>query len=76
MGYPEVIELRDRLFPGRAGHATIGSSVTDLAWLERVPGDAPALVVTEGLLYYLDPAEGAALPRAIVERFPGRACRR
>jgi O-methyltransferase involved in polyketide biosynthesis len=69
--YPEVIELRRRLFPERPGYAAIGSSVTELAWLDRVPGDRPVLVVAEGLLYYLDPAEGRALLRAIVDRFPG-----
>jgi hypothetical protein len=36
--YPEVIELRRRLFPERPGYAAIGSSVTELAWLDRVPG--------------------------------------
>ncbi|MEV4171107.1 class I SAM-dependent methyltransferase [Nonomuraea sp. NPDC049709] len=76
--YPEVIELRGRLFPGRAGCATIGSSVTDLAWLERVPGDAPALVVAEGLLYYLDPTGGAAACRSRTASRPGSSapCRR
>ncbi|TYB63233.1 class I SAM-dependent methyltransferase [Nonomuraea sp. PA05] len=69
--YPDVVELRRRLFPERPGHEEIGTSVTDLAWLEQVPADAPALVVAEGLLYYLDPAGGAALMRAIVDRFPG-----
>ncbi|MEU8359573.1 class I SAM-dependent methyltransferase [Nonomuraea sp. NPDC048882] len=68
--YPEVVELRRRLFPERRAYATVGTSVTDLAWLERVPADAPALVVAEGLLYYLDPDGGRALLRAIVERFP------
>ncbi|SEG94019.1 O-Methyltransferase involved in polyketide biosynthesis [Nonomuraea solani] len=71
LDYPEVIELRERLFPGRPGYAMIGSSATDLDWLERVPDDAPVLVIAEGLLYYLDPAKGPELLRAVVERFPG-----
>ncbi|MEV0615582.1 class I SAM-dependent methyltransferase [Nonomuraea sp. NPDC050404] len=69
--YPEVIELRRRLFPERPGYDLIGTSVTDLGWLEQVPGDAPVLVVAEGLFYYLDEVEGPALVRAIVDRFPG-----
>ncbi|MEV4106976.1 class I SAM-dependent methyltransferase [Nonomuraea sp. NPDC049695] len=69
--YPDVIELRGRLFPERPGHRMIASSVTDLTWLEQVPDDVPALVVAEGLLYYLDPDDGRALLRAIVDRFPG-----
>ncbi|UBU11932.1 class I SAM-dependent methyltransferase [Nonomuraea gerenzanensis] len=71
--YPEVVELRRRLFPERPGHTLIGTSVTDLGWLEQVPADAPALVVAEGLFYYLDPVQGPALVRAIVDRFPGGA---
>ncbi|MEV0378533.1 class I SAM-dependent methyltransferase [Nonomuraea sp. NPDC050643] len=71
LDYPEVIELRERLFPERPGYTMIGSSATELAWLEQVPRDAPVLVVAEGLLYYLDPAGGPELLRAIVERFPG-----
>ncbi|MEV0230433.1 class I SAM-dependent methyltransferase [Nonomuraea sp. NPDC050786] len=69
--YPDVIELRGRLFPERPGHRVIASSVTDLTWLEQVPDDVPALVVAEGLLYYLLPDDGRALLRAIVDRFPG-----
>ncbi|MFC4007868.1 class I SAM-dependent methyltransferase [Nonomuraea purpurea] len=68
--YPEVIDLRARLFPRPPGYTMIGSSVTDLAWLDQIPDDAPALVVAEGLFYYLDPAEGARLLRTIVDRFP------
>jgi O-methyltransferase involved in polyketide biosynthesis len=68
--YPEVIDLRRRLFPERPAYTMIGTSVTDPAWLDRIPRDAPVLVIAEGLLYYLDPAEGPALLRRIVEAFP------
>ncbi|WP_241564411.1 class I SAM-dependent methyltransferase [Nonomuraea polychroma] len=50
--YPEVVELRGRLFPERPGYTMIGSSVTELTWLDQVPADRPVLVVAEGLLYY------------------------
>jgi O-methyltransferase involved in polyketide biosynthesis len=73
--YPDVIELRRRLAGGAAGgpggYTMIGSSVTDPAWLDRVPADRPVLVVAEGLLYYLRGDEGPALLRRITERFPG-----
>jgi O-methyltransferase involved in polyketide biosynthesis len=36
-----------------------------------VPAGKPVLVIAEGLFYYLDPSEGRALVRAIVDRFPG-----
>src|ERR1044072_3192814 len=34
---PSVIELRRELLPPREHHTLIDSSVTDLAWLDRVP---------------------------------------
>ena len=69
--YPEIIDLRRRLFPERAHYQMIGSSVTDQAWLEQVPADRPALIVAEGLMYYLKEEEVQALVKRIVERFPG-----
>jgi O-methyltransferase involved in polyketide biosynthesis len=69
--YPEVIDLRRQLYPPRAGYEMIGSSVTDLSWLARVPGDLPVLVVAEGLVPYLREEEGKELFRGIVHRFPG-----
>lgn len=68
--FPEVVELRGRLFPGRPGYTTIGSSVTETGWLDRVPAGRPVLVLAEGLVYYLDEAGGRELFRRIVDRFP------
>jgi O-methyltransferase involved in polyketide biosynthesis len=69
--FPDVIALRERIYPGRPGYTMLGSSVTDLGWLSKVPADKPALVVAEGLTMYLDPAAGEAMLRALVEHFPG-----
>jgi O-methyltransferase involved in polyketide biosynthesis len=68
--FPEVIALRERLYPERAGYQRIGASVTDLAWLDAIPGDRPVFVVAEGLVMYLPEEGGAALFRRITERFP------
>jgi len=68
--YPDVIDLRRRVYPARDGYTMIGSSVTDLRWLEQVPAADPVLVVGEGLVPYLQPADGIALLRRITERFP------
>jgi O-methyltransferase involved in polyketide biosynthesis len=59
--YPEVIELRRKLYPARENYHLIGSSVTDPGWLDKVPRDRPALVVAEGLMPYLSPEEGPKL---------------
>jgi len=68
---PDVIELRRRLYPERHDYTMIGSSVTDLYWLDRIPADRPVLVVAEGLVQYLSEKEGIALFNRITEKFPG-----
>jgi O-methyltransferase involved in polyketide biosynthesis len=68
--YPDVIALREQLYPKRNGYHQIGSSVTDLAWLAAIPGDTPVFVVAEGLVMYLPEKDGTALFRRITEQFP------
>src|SRR5215469_15673988 len=51
--YPEVIEVRRRLYPKRANYFMIGSSVTDPGFLDEVPTDRPAMIVAEGVMMYL-----------------------
>jgi O-methyltransferase involved in polyketide biosynthesis len=68
--YPDVIDLRQQLYPSRDGYEMIGSSVTDASWLAQVPSDPPVLVVAEGLVMYLKEDEGKALFRRIVNHFP------
>lgn len=68
--YPEVIDLRRQIVPDRPRHHLIGSSVTDLGWLEQVPADRPVVVVAEGLMQYLTKDEFSLLLRDIVHRFP------
>ncbi|WP_020668816.1 class I SAM-dependent methyltransferase [Amycolatopsis nigrescens] len=67
--YPETIDVRGRLYPERPGYHTIGSSVTDLTWVDQVPATGPVLVVAEGLTMYLDPAGGKALLSKLIEHF-------
>ena len=67
---PDVIALREQLYPERDGYRRISASVTDLAWLDTIPGDTPVLVVAEGLVVYLKEQDGTALFRRISEQFP------
>jgi O-methyltransferase involved in polyketide biosynthesis len=68
--YPEVITLREQLYPPATGnYHLIGSSVTDPGLLARIPTGQPVLMVAEGLTMYLHPAEGTALIGQIVEHF-------
>lgn len=71
--FPEVVGLWRRIFPERAGHRTIGSSVTDPGWLREIPADRPALVIAEGLLMYLAEDEVRLLLRRLADRLPSGA---
>lgn len=66
---PEVIALRKRLYPAHRSCELIAGSVTDPNLLERVPREQPVLVVAEGLVMYLSPADGVSLFRRVSERF-------
>jgi O-methyltransferase involved in polyketide biosynthesis len=69
--YPEVLELRERLLPARAGdYRMIGTSVTDEEWLDAVPDDRPAVAVFEGLSMYLRKEDGKRLIQRITGRLP------
>jgi O-methyltransferase involved in polyketide biosynthesis len=68
--FPDVIALREQLYPEREGYRRIGSSVTELSWLDAIPGDTPVFVIAEGLLMYLHEQDGTALLRRITGQFP------
>ncbi|MBA3946689.1 MAG: class I SAM-dependent methyltransferase [Herpetosiphonaceae bacterium] len=68
--FPDVIALRKQLYPERDGYHQIDSSVTDLTWLDAIPGATPVFVVGEGLVMYLREQDGIALFRRITEQFP------
>jgi O-methyltransferase involved in polyketide biosynthesis len=67
---PDVIELRQRLFPPRDGARPLAASLTDPRLLESISGDTPVLVIAEGLTPYLRAVDGLALLRRITEHFP------
>ncbi|MDI1449080.1 class I SAM-dependent methyltransferase [Polyangium sp. 6x1] len=68
--YPEVIALRGRLYPERAGSTLLGTSLTDPQWLDAVPADRPAMIVAEGVLPYLREDEVPRLFNRITAHFP------
>ncbi|WP_438031220.1 class I SAM-dependent methyltransferase [Sorangium sp. So ce233] len=71
LDYPEVIELRRRLYPDRDGYRMIGSSVADLRWLAEIPADRPAMIIAEGLLPYLAEHDARALVVGLTGHLPG-----
>lgn len=70
LDYPSVIELRQQILPPREHYTLIGSSVTELTWLENVPHDRPVLLIAEGLMPYLTEAEVRQLLTSVVDSFP------
>jgi O-methyltransferase involved in polyketide biosynthesis len=68
--YPEVIELRRRLYPERDGYSMIGSSLADLGWLDDVPGDRTAMIVAEGVTMYLTEGIVKQLINSLTNHFP------
>ena len=71
--FPEVIDLRRRLYPERAGYQTIGSSLADLGWVDAIPNDRPAWILAEGVTMYLPADVMNALLRALTNHFPSGA---
>lgn len=69
--YPDVIDVRRRLFPARDGVQAVASSVTDPHLLDGISGDTPVLVIAEGLTPYLRAVDGLAMLRRITEHFAG-----
>jgi methyltransferase (TIGR00027 family) len=67
--YPDVIALREKLYPARQNYHLVPASVTEPEWLTTIPPDRPALMIAEGLTMYLTQEDGIALLRRVVERF-------
>ncbi len=68
--FPDVIELRRRLYPERHDYTLIPASVTEAGWLEAIPADRPVLAVAEGLLQHLSEKDAFELLDRITEHFP------
>ena len=61
--FPAVTRLRERLLPCRAH--LVGADLTTTGWLDRVPRDRPAMVVTDGLHALLTAEAFTALTRTL-----------
>lgn len=70
LDFPAIVELRQRILPSREHCTMIGSSVTDLGWLDRVPRGRPVLVIAEGLVPYLTEVDARRLLTGVVDAFP------
>ncbi|MDF3931227.1 class I SAM-dependent methyltransferase [Pseudomonas citronellolis] len=68
--FPDVLALRRRVYPERAGCTLLEGDMGDPSWLAALPGGRPLLIVAEGLVPYLRESEVTGLLRALVARFP------
>ncbi|EHK79379.1 leucine carboxyl methyltransferase [Sinorhizobium meliloti CCNWSX0020] len=67
---PDVISLRERIYPDRAGCTTIACSIVERGWIERLPADRPTMIVAEGVLPYLEDHQVSQVLRRIAGHFP------
>ncbi|WP_085024853.1 class I SAM-dependent methyltransferase [Ensifer aridi] len=68
--FPEVIALRQRLYPCRRNYTAIAASITETTWLSQLPTGRPATIIAEGVLPYLGEDEVPQLLSRLVDRFP------
>lgn len=68
---PEVIELRERLLPKHDRIRHVAGSVLDLSWINEVDTSRPVLVIAQGLLPYLQPADAIGLIQYCSYHFVG-----
>jgi O-methyltransferase involved in polyketide biosynthesis len=66
---PNVIALRRQLYSESDTYRMVGSSVTDPGWINELPAGGPVLIVAEGILMYLTPAEVTELLHRLIDRF-------
>lgn len=67
--FPKVIAIRRRFFEETDHYHLIGSSVTELTWLEKIPMEKEKyIVIAEGMFMYLKESEIILLLKKLVER--------
>jgi len=67
--YPEVVALREQVYPTRPHYELLGTAATDLSWLQHIPTGRPTLLLAEGISMYLTAEQGVDLLRAVTDRF-------
>ena len=67
--FPQVIALREQIYPSRPNYQLIATPATEPSWLEQIPADRPTLLIAEGISMYLTEDEGIDLLRRFVDRF-------
>lgn len=66
-----VIDLREQLLPQEDRISSLGMSVLDRGWMDRVDPSAGVFISAEGLFMYLEREEVVSLIADCARRFPG-----
>lgn len=67
---PGMAELRNKALPPGAREHTVGTSITDPAWISAIPSDRRAIVLADGFFPFLTEQQIKDVMRAITEHFP------
>ncbi|WP_437190617.1 class I SAM-dependent methyltransferase [Planctomicrobium sp. SH527] len=68
--FPDVIQMREQLYPDRPGVQSISASITEPGWLQLIPVDRPIFVLSEGVFPYFHATEVQQLFDGITTSFP------
>lgn len=69
LDYPDVIELRRKFYADAENYTMLDYSLTDPAWLTRVPPDRPTMIVADGVFEYLTEDEVGTLLNRLTGTF-------
>lgn len=67
--FPQVIALREKIYPSRPNYQLIATPATEPGWLDQIPADRPTLLIAEGISMYLTEDDGIALLQRFIDRF-------
>lgn len=70
LDFPEVIEIRRKLFYEDKSYKFISKSVLDFSWMDDVPKDKPVFLSAEGLFCYFTEEEVKTILTEVAKAFP------
>ncbi|WP_026621551.1 O-methyltransferase involved in polyketide biosynthesis (plasmid) [Ensifer sp. WSM1721] len=70
LDFPDVINLRQQIYPDRADCTMIACSIVERGWIAKLPADRPAMIIAEGVLPYLKDYQVSQVLRRIAGHFP------
>ncbi|GAA4905818.1 O-methyltransferase involved in polyketide biosynthesis [Stackebrandtia albiflava] len=67
--FPEVIALRETLMDEADRGHSVGVSLLDSTWTDTIPGDRPAVILSDGVLGFLSEDDNRRVLRRITDHF-------